>query len=103
MSGDCCRLFYINLNESEYHSKRYETMLQAHGHIDDFELAESAGATILAKKPDGSCVYLSHNLCSIHDWKPAVCRPFTCDSVDAAFSGMVDQVRAFRDQKAAHS
>mgnify|MGYP003346442842 CR=1 FL=1 len=98
-SGDCCRLFYINLNEEEYRSGRYQTMFQDLGQIDDFELAESAGATILAQNEDGSCIYLKNNLCSIHSIRPHVCRPFFCDSKEPRFQAMIADIAQFRKNK----
>ena len=33
---------------------------------------------ILKHKPDGSCIYLGDNGCTIHDRAPVVCREFDC-------------------------
>jgi len=34
--------------------------------------------TVLAKRPDGSCVYLGPSGCTIHDRAPSTCRAFDC-------------------------
>lgn len=33
---------------------------------------------MLAHKPDGTCIYLGENGCSIHGNAPALCREFDC-------------------------
>lgn len=34
--------------------------------------------TVLRQRPDGSCVYLGENGCTIHDRAPVICRSFSC-------------------------
>lgn len=41
---------------------------------------------MLAKKPDGACVYLGRAGCTIHGRAPAICREFDCRSFYRAFS-----------------
>jgi len=48
MCGVCCKLFLINLTESEYKSKKYKTQFDEFEFIDDFKEAEMCGANILA-------------------------------------------------------
>lgn len=93
--GLCCKLFYINLSKEEYYSGGFETILQEHGQIEDFKLAKESGANLLAKKDDGSCVYLQpNNECGIHAKRPGVCRDFFCTSKAKKFKGMVEIVKA---------
>lgn len=47
---------------------------------------------ILAKNPDGSCVYLKNNFCSIHENRPAVCRHFFCSTQAKKYQEMVKMV-----------
>jgi Fe-S-cluster containining protein len=96
MCGDCCRVFLINLTESEYRSGTYQTIFQEYGFIDDFEKVTEIGANFLAKNLDESCIYLKDNKCSIHTTRPQVCRPFCCDSTDFQFKGMIDEIKRFR-------
>ena len=57
--------------------------------VKDFEEAELIGANLLAQKDDGSCIYLKDNLCSIHDKRPKVCKPFFCSSKEKRFEEMI--------------
>ncbi len=76
-SGRCCKLFYINISKKEFESGKYKLMnLDSKIHI-------------LDKNPDGSCVYLKNNLCSIHDTRPQVCRHFFCTTKAKKYQGMV--------------
>ena len=64
--GVCCKLFLINLTESEYKSKRYKTQFEKFGLIKDFKQAEECGANIIEQNEgDGSCIYLKKGVCSI--------------------------------------
>ncbi len=76
MSGRCCKLFLITLTEEEYRSGKFKLQFAEHDFIEDFKLAEEAGANILEQQPDGSCVYLKDNKCSIHMGRPHACRQF---------------------------
>jgi Fe-S-cluster containining protein len=96
MCGTCCRIFFINLSEDEYRSETYKTIFQEYDFIDDFEEATEIGANILAKKLDGSCIYLKNNKCNIHLKRPQVCRPFCCDSKDPQFRDMIDKIDQFQ-------
>ena len=91
--GLCCKLFYINLAKEEYLSGKYKTELGKYGLIEDFGSAKGCGANLLAKKADGSCVYLKNNLCSIHNHRPKVCREFFCTTKAKKFQGMVEEIR----------
>ena len=91
--GLCCKLFYINLSKEEYQSGKYKTELGEFGKIENFNEARSCGANLLAKKPDGSCVYLENNKCSIHAERPGVCRNFFCTTSAKKFKVMVDSIK----------
>ena len=96
-SGVCCKLFLININKEEYHSKRFKTVFQEFDHIQDFQEAENIGANILKQKKDGSCIYLKENICSIHKNRPQVCRGFFCSSKDKKYKDMVKQVNKHKE------
>lgn len=64
--------------------------------VEDFEEAELIGANLLAQKEDGSCIYLKDTLCSIHDKRPEVCKPFFCDSKKEQFKEMIKIVEDFK-------
>ena len=98
MSGVCCKLFLINLNEEEYHSRRFKTVFDDFDHINDFEEAELTGANILRQKEDGSCIYLKDNLCSIHKDRPEVCTKFFCNTTKPQFKDMVEKVNKFKKE-----
>ncbi|MBR9691840.1 YkgJ family cysteine cluster protein [Candidatus Woesearchaeota archaeon] len=93
--GVCCKLFLINLTEEEYKSGRYKTMFDEFVH--DFSEAEMVGANILAQKEDKSCVYLKDKKCSIHNFRPQVCRDFFCDTEDKKFKEMIEKIKEFKD------
>lgn len=62
----CCRMrpyFNITVNDDEAH--KYATVI-------------SQGSRILDAKPNGDCVYLQGNRCSIHEDKPQNCRNWHC-------------------------
>jgi Fe-S-cluster containining protein len=92
LSGVCCRLFFINLTEEEYKSKKFKTQFEEFGFVEDFDEAQEYGANVLSKKEDGSCVYLKENKCSIHSIRPNACRDFFCTSPEPRFSEMVAMV-----------
>ncbi|MBT3260752.1 YkgJ family cysteine cluster protein [bacterium] len=96
MCGDCCRLFLINLTESEYRSKMYKTIFQNYGFINNFEEATEIGANFLAQNMDTSCIYLKNNKCSIHSKRPQVCRTFCCNSKDSQFKEMLEDIEEWR-------
>jgi len=86
--GVCCKIFYINLNEKEYYSKKYITIFDDQGVIQDFSQVRECGANFLKKKDDGSCIYLEDNRCAIHATRPGVCRVFFCKSSEEEFENM---------------
>jgi len=94
--GLCCRLFLINLDEKEYRSCDFRTMFEEFGQIEDFSIAKSSGANLLAQQEDGSCTYLKDGKCSIHDTKPAVCREFFCLGTEKKFAQMRFEIDAAR-------
>jgi Fe-S-cluster containining protein len=54
----------------------------------EHEVVDLPGAgrgPILKRKPNGECIYLGKNGCSIHDRAPAVCRVFDCRGAYLAF------------------
>lgn len=91
--GLCCKLFYINLSKAEYESGKYKTILLEYGFIEDFKLAGSSGANLLAKKDDGSCEYLIDSQCSIHEDRPKVCRDFFCTTKAKKYGTMVEIIQ----------
>lgn len=97
--GLCCKLFLINLTESEYKSGFYKAQFEEFGIIADFEEAELTAANILSQKDDGSCVYLEDNKCSIHNNKPKSCKTFFCSSKDPSFKTMIDKINKKREEK----
>ena len=88
MCGLCCKLFLINLSESEYKHGQYITVFDDIEIFDDFGEAELYGANILAQQIDGSCIYLENGKCSIHDHRPQVCRDFFCQDTDPKYALM---------------
>lgn len=90
--GICCHLFLINLNKEEYLSGKYKTIFGKEGSFTSFSKAQKYGAHFLAKKKDGSCIYLKNNLCSIHDDRPLVCRGFFCASKNAKYKQMIKEI-----------
>ncbi len=76
--GVCCKLFYINLTEEEYRSKKYKTQFDEFEFVEDFEEAKLCAANIISQKEDGSCTYLEEGRCSIRSIRPAACRNFFC-------------------------
>lgn len=91
-SGVCCHLFLINLNKEEYLSKKYKTIFGKEGSFSSFKEAKKYGAHFLAKREDGSCIYLKNNLCSIHKDRPLVCKGFFCSSKAAKYKQMTKEV-----------
>lgn len=75
--GECCKLFFINLNEEEYKSGKFKTVFGDRLTL-KFSEIRNCGANFLAKREDGSCIYLKDNNCSIHKNRPQVCRKFFC-------------------------
>ena len=99
LSGVCCRLFLINLNEEEYTSGMYKTDLEEFGLIKGFKKAEMCGANVLRQKEDGSCIYLENNKCTIHDMRPQACRAFFCTSKKKQYKDMIAQVNKVKNKK----
>ena len=94
--GVCCKLFVINLTQEEYKSRKYKTQFEEFGLIDDFEEAELCGANIITQKKDGTCIYLKHGKCSIHDIRPESCRNFFCTSKDPGFKSMIEKIEDYK-------
>lgn len=86
--GTCCKIFYINLSQREYESKKYQTVFGGFDNFLEYSDAVECGANFLNKDADGSCIYLKDNSCSIHVERPQVCRAFFCDSEDKNFDEM---------------
>jgi hypothetical protein len=66
----CCQSDAVRL-ESEDSPAQYQT--EPHPFI--------SGALMLAHKPNGECVYLEKNGCSIHSHTPSMCRTADCRSL----------------------
>lgn len=96
--GVCCKLFLINLSQKEYESGSYQTMFFQNDFIESFKQAKKYGAHLLAKKNDGSCIYLNDKKCSIHSTRPFVCRQFFCNSQNKRFSGMVKLIKQVKEK-----
>ena len=96
--GVCCKLFVINLNKKEYFSGKYKTIFAKFGKF-EFVEAELTGANLLDQKEDGSCIYLKQGKCSIHNFRPQVCRNFFCDSKDPWFIPMIEKINNAKQKK----
>jgi uncharacterized protein len=70
----CCEGDAVRL-EPEDLARGYKT--EPHPYI--------AGALMIAHKPNGECLYLAEEGCTIHDRAPALCRAADCRSVAARF------------------
>lgn len=66
----CCQGDAIRLTEEDNPA---DYITEPHPYI--------AGALMLAHKPNGDCIYLDNNGCSIHDRAPALCRSADCRSI----------------------
>ena len=67
MCGNCCRFGIIELSEDDV--KR----IGSHGYGG---FHERENDEIRLRKANGKCVFLEDGKCSIHDFKPEVCRRF---------------------------
>lgn len=68
----CCRGAVVRLwPEDEPNMHLYETEVVQHP-------IEGSDVLVLRHKPDGSCVHLGENGCTIHDRAPVACRNFDC-------------------------
>ena len=97
--GVCCRLFLINLDETEYKSGKYKTIFDDIISIDNFDEASECGANLLAQNKDGSCIYLKNNSCSIHDIRPQVCREYFCNSKESKFKDMHKTIARYKERR----
>lgn len=69
---ECCQKDLIILHpECGDDSEQYETMQTINPMTGKSCLA-------LAHKPEGNCIYLGEDGCTIHDRAPAICREFDC-------------------------
>ena len=94
--GVCCKLFVINLNKEEYESGKYKTVFAEFGRMDFFE-SELVGGNLLKQNEDESCIYLVDGKCSIHEYRPLVCRDFFCDSDDEWFQPMIEKIENYKN------
>ncbi len=71
----CCRGDAIRLlpgdDESRYQTVPHDWM---------------KGHRMLDHKPNGDCVYLGERGCTIHEWKPRMCREMDCRNVATSLS-----------------
>lgn len=65
----CCRTLIVPLAEEEYAQYRWAWVTTRAG--------DRLGKA-LQRRPDGSCVYLGDNGCTIHGHAPHVCQRFDC-------------------------
>lgn len=70
----CCQGDAVRLEDEDL-NRGYET--EPHPYI--------PGALMIAHKPDGDCVYLDENGCTIHGRAPALCRAADCRSLALAY------------------
>ena len=87
--GMCCRLFLINVTKKEWESGYYKTPLKQFFLHDSFTTVQKYGGNIIAQKKDGSCIYLKHNMCSIHTKRPHHCKKFFCSSTAKKYKDMI--------------
>jgi Fe-S-cluster containining protein len=99
MCGLCCQLFWINLNEEEYNSRKYLTVFDDIEIFDDFTKAKECGANLVKKKNNGDCIYLKANKCSIHERRPVVCKEFFCSGTETKYEKMRNIVKAARSRE----
>jgi Fe-S-cluster containining protein len=99
MCGMCCKLFLINLSEEEYFSGKYIKVFEWFEINKDFDFVRENGINILAKKEDGSCIYLEDKLCKIHSDRPQVCKEFFCSSKNKRFENMRQAIKKHRVRK----
>lgn len=85
----CCKLFWINISKDEYESRKFKTVFQEYGFIENFTKAKKCGANLLAKNDQGGCIYLVDNKCSVHATRPEVCKKFFCTSRAKKFNEMI--------------
>ena len=97
--GVCCKLFLIDLSETEYKSKKYKTQFQKFGIIKDFNQAKECGANIIEQDGEGGCIYLCKGKCSIHKMRPEACREFFCMSKDKKFKEMIININIEKNKK----
>lgn len=79
----CCRFYGVDLYEEERKNGLYEynfiCSLSNEGCTSPGKLCMNR-RYVLAKKEDGSCVYLDpNNRCGIYERRPRACRDFQCD------------------------
>ncbi len=70
----CCQGDLIRLEKNES-AEEYQT--EPHPFI--------PGGLVLAHKPNGECIYLQSDGCSIHDRAPELCRLADCRTIGAKF------------------
>ncbi|MBN2789970.1 MAG: YkgJ family cysteine cluster protein [Candidatus Delongbacteria bacterium] len=88
----CCKLFLVCLNETEYESCYYDSIVTGYEHLSTFKEVEENGLNILKKKDDGSCVYLKDNKCAIYSKRPQVCRDFFCGSEKKELQKNIEEI-----------
>ena len=65
--AQCCRQLVVPLSEAERLSGYYR-----------LEPGRGHGPAHLPRHPDGSCIYLVDEMCSIYPRRPAACRDYDC-------------------------
>jgi hypothetical protein len=66
----CCRTLIVPLAQEEFEQFKW-------GWVTDVKTGERMGRALL-RNPDGSCVYLGDQGCTIHGRAPHVCQRFDC-------------------------
>ena len=78
----CCRQWVVNLDNDEFRSGLYKTVVFCKLHKDsckNIKISCMNREYQLERKKDGSCIYLSpNNKCSIYKKRPKVCVDFSC-------------------------
>lgn len=97
--GVCCKLFLINLDKEEYYSGKYKLQLCNDDQFENFEFIEEFGLNIIKQNEDGSCYYLNNTKCSIHTYRPQVCREFFCKIGGGKFKEMIKQINNAKKER----
>ena len=69
----CCKVHFVFLNEHEYDQYDWGWCMRT-----GQDGKQYAVGRVLNRKPNGDCIYLDDNGCTIHDRAPKVCREFDC-------------------------
>ncbi len=89
----CCRNNLVVLGESDDLALYPEAIT-----IDQRNpFTGAAQSTVLPHKPNGACIYLSDNNCTIWDRRPKMCRVFSCIDFVARVTAMTTEPQRQND------